>query len=139
MVILHPQKCRAGKNQQCKPTMKPDDQTFTPMEFNNGQPRSTRPASHPLSTARSTPGRPRWPPGQSRLTAMCNTGAMMNIMGRSMLNKLKMNKSKLVKVTKRLVAAIGDQIALNGAVFLDLAHRDKKTTQMVYVLTQQTA
>ena len=56
-----------------------------------------------------------------------------------MLDELKMNKSKLVKVTKRLVAAIGDQIALDGAVFLDLAHRDKKTTQLVYVMTQQTA
>ena len=37
---------------------------------------------------------------------MCDTGGMMCVMGRSMLNKLKMNKSKLVKVTERLVAAI---------------------------------
>ena len=37
---------------------------------------------------------------QAKLTAKCNTGAMMCIMGRDMLNELKMNKSKLVKVTK---------------------------------------
>ena len=38
-----------------------------------------------------------------------------------MLNELKMNKSELVKVTKQLVAANGDQLALNKAVFLSHA------------------
>ena len=53
-----------------------------------------------------------------------------------MLDELKMNKSELVKVTERLVAANGDRIALDEAVFLDLAHGDKKTTLMVYVSAQ---
>ena len=73
---------------------------------------------------------------QTKLTTMPNTGAMMCIMGRSMLDQLKMDRSKLVKVTEQLVAANGDQIALNGAVFLCLARGGKKTTQMVYVLAQ---
>ena len=80
------------------------------------------------------PGCPRRPPEQSKLTAMCDTGVMMFIMGRSMFYKRKITKCKLVKVTEQLVAANGNQIALDGAVFLDLAHGDKKTMQMVYVL-----
>ena len=53
---------------------------------------------------------------------MPDTGAMTCIMGRQMLDQLKMNKSELVKVTERLVAANGDLIALDGAVFLDLTN-----------------
>ena len=47
-----------------------------------------------------------------------------------------MQKSEVVKVTERLVAANGDLIALNGAVFLDLTNEGKTTTQMVYMSAQ---
>ena len=64
---------------------------------------------------------------ETKLTSILNRGAMMSIMGRSMLDQLKMNRSKLVKVTEQLVSANGDHIALNGAVFLCLAHGGRKT------------
>ena len=62
---------------------------------------------------------------------MYNMGVMMCIISRSMLNELKMNKSELVKVTEHLAAANGNQITLNGAMFLNLGHSNKKTMQMV--------
>ena len=37
---------------------------------------------------------------QAKLTAICDTGAIVYIMGRDTLNELKMNKSELVKVTE---------------------------------------
>ena len=125
--------------------MKPDEQTFTHMEFNNNQPSSTRPASHPLLVLDATincviyskvNARAAAMSVKTKLTAMPDTGATMCIMGRSMLDQLKMDRSEVVKVTERPVAANGDQIALGGAVFLDLAHGGRKTMQMVYVSAQ---
>ena len=65
-----------------------------------------------------------------------HTGALTCITGRQMLDQLNMNKSKMVKVTELLVAANGDLITLDGAVFLDLTIEGKTTTQMVYVSAQ---
>ena len=56
---------------------------------------------------------------------------MMYTMIRSVLDELKMNKSKLVKVPKLLVAANSDRIAFDRALFINLGHGDKKTTQLV--------
>ena len=118
------------------------------MEFSNGKLRRTRSASHPSITLNATINsvvynklNVRAPKAaaravQAKLTTICDTGAMMCVMGRSMLDALKMNKSELVKVTERLMAANGDQIALDGAVSLDLSHGDKKTMQMAYVSAQ---
>ena len=53
-----------------------------------------------------------------------------------MLDQIRVNRSELVKVTERLVGANGNQIVLDGALFLDLAHDGRKTTQMVYVSGQ---
>ena len=41
---------------------------------------------------------------------------MMCIIGRGMLRKLNVKRHELVKVTERMVAAIGHQITLNGRV-----------------------
>ena len=57
-------------------------------------------------------------------------------MGRNTLDKLRINKKKLVKVTKRLVATNGEQITIDAGISLYLIHGNEKTTQMVYVATQ---
>ena len=105
-------KHQAGKSQQCKLRVRPDEKTFTHMEFSNSELRSTRPASHPSITLSATVNsgfydklNVRVPKAavrtaQAKLTPMCDTGTMMCIMGRSMLNELKINKSELVKVTE---------------------------------------
>ena len=120
MMIYNSRKQRARKNQQCELRVRPDEKTFTHMEFRNGELRRTRPASHPLIALNATINNVlynkinvRAPKAaarvvQAKLTPMCNTGAMMCIIGRSMLDELKMNKSQVVKVTQRLVAANGD-------------------------------
>ena len=73
---------------------------------------------------------------EAKLSAMPDSGAMTCIMGRQMLHPLKINKSKLMKVTEQLVAANGDLIALDGAVFLYLTNEGKTTNQMVYMSAQ---
>ena len=72
--------------------MKPDEQTFTHMEFSNGQLRNTRPVSHPSIMMNATINsivyskvNARAPKAaarsvQAKLTAICDTGAMMCIM-----------------------------------------------------------
>ena len=55
------------------------------------------------------------PKMEAKLSAMPDTGAMTCIMGRQMLNPLKINKSKLTTVTEQLVGANGDLIALDGS------------------------
>ena len=110
-VILNRCKCRVGKSQQYKLRVKPDKQTFTHMEFSDGQLRNTRPAGHLSTTLNATINSnvyrkinaraPKAPTRaiKAKFTAMCDTLALMCIMGRSMLSELKMNKSELIKVT----------------------------------------
>ena len=118
---------------------------FTHMEFHNGQPSRTRPAKHfavvlgaKINETVYSKVNARAPKAAStkieaKLNPMPDTGAITCIMGRQMLDQLNMNKSKMVKVTELLVAANGDLITLDGAVFLDLTIEGKTTTQMVYV------
>ena len=69
----------------------------------------------------------------TRVTTMADTGAMMCIMGRVMLEQLNVERHELVKVTERMVAANGHQLTLDGALFLNLKTGDRKSVQMVYV------
>ena len=80
------------------------------MEFHNGQPSRTRPAKHPAvvlsakinktvySKVNARAPKAASTKMEAKLSAMPDTGAMTCIMGRQMLDQLKMNKSELVKV-----------------------------------------
>ena len=68
-----------------------------------------------------------------KLTVMADRGAMMCIIRRGTLRLLNVKRQELVKVTERIVAAIGHQITLDRAVFLDLTAGRRKSVQMVYV------
>ena len=118
------------------------------MDLHNGQPRRTREVKHPTVVLSAkmketvySKVNARAPKGAStkmeaKLSAMPDTGAKTYIMGRQMLNPLKINKSKLLKVTEHLVAANGHLIALDGAMFLYLTNERKTINQMVYMSAQ---
>ena len=118
------------------------------MELHNGQPRRTRQAKHPTvvlsakmketaySKVNGRAPKVASTKMEAKLSAMPDTGAMTCIMGRQMLNPLKINKSKLMTVTEQLVGANGDLIALDGAAFLYLTNEGKTTNQIVYMSAQ---
>ena len=69
-------------------------------------------------------------------TKFIYTGAMMCLVGRSMIERTGVKKHKLMKFTKNLTGANGGRIKLDSAMFLNLNLGNHEGSQLVYVMPQ---
>ena len=72
-----------------------------------------------------------------KFAAMPDTGALVFLIGRAVVEKIRVNTRELVKAAQSLKAANGKPIELDGVIFLDLSYRGRTSSQMASVTPYQ--
>ena len=68
-----------------------------------------------------------------KMVAMPDTGAMMCLIGMSMLHALGLRESDLIEVDLRVNAANNRKIPLLGGIFLEVEYEGRVSKQLMYV------